>query len=267
MVCTYKYILHIFCNTHLAFPKPPSLFPSLSLPPPLRCKRPWCLFEGLPRHISMANLACYACASIAKSSSFIVMTHKARPKHKCLSAIEPPWMTENMSLCYKKKRSGFTLIGLRCLPTLRPLWWSSPEQMYQIVTLWLKYVTISFYRLWEINYFLTSFVSSEYSTGWKDHCWITWKRGTCKKSCRKSTWDFHQLPVNTGFSEQKREKNHQPHSALPRFPQRWREFTSSFAQKSMITWAHGTKRGGTHIYSDQTGWQTSPWGMPSSTHS
>lgn len=36
--------------------------------------------------------------------------------------------------------------------------------------------------------------------------------------------------------------------------------------KSMITWVHGTKRGGTHIYSDQTGWQTGPCGVPSSTH-
>lgn len=31
-------------------------------------------------------------------------------------------------------------------------------------------------------------------------------------------------------------------------------------EKLMITQVHGTKRGGTHIYSDQTGWQTGPWG-------
>ncbi len=74
---------------------------SLHLPlPPLRCKRPWCLFECLPRHISMANLACYACAGVAKSLSFIVMTHKARPKTQ-------------MSLCHQtpldKRKHAFIL--------------------------------------------------------------------------------------------------------------------------------------------------------------
>ena len=83
-----------FCgNTFFLFPKPSYLLPSLSstpsLPPP-RCKRPWCIFESLPRHISTANLACHACASVAMSSSFIKMTHKARPQNTNVGlAIEP----------------------------------------------------------------------------------------------------------------------------------------------------------------------------------
>lgn len=114
-------------NTHLPLLKPPPRLPSLSLMPPLRCKRPCCLFEGLPRHISTANLACYARATVARSSSFIVVTHKARPKHKCLSATETPWMRESVSLYHGEKRNVFTLIG--CRSTLGPFWWSSLERL------------------------------------------------------------------------------------------------------------------------------------------
>lgn len=37
-------------------------------------------------------------------------------------------------------------------------------------------------------------------------------------------------------------------------------FIRSFPEKLMITRVHGTKRGGTHIYGDQTRWQTGPSG-------
>jgi len=83
-----KHCHSCWCNTHLSFPITTPIISNLSLPPH-RCKRPWYLLEGLPRHISTANLACYACASVAKFSSLIVMTHKARPDHKCLLPSNP----------------------------------------------------------------------------------------------------------------------------------------------------------------------------------
>lgn len=55
-------------------------------------------------------------------------------------------------------------------------------------------------------------------------------------------------------------KNHQPCSWHPRILPEDETFVRSFPEKLMITRVHGTKRGGTHIYGDQTRWQTGPSG-------
>lgn len=57
-------------------------------------------------------------------------------------------------------------------------------------------------------------------------------------------------------------KNHQPCSWHPQIPPPPEDetFVCSFPKKLMITRVHGTKRGGTHIYGDQTRWQTGPSG-------
>lgn len=59
-----------------------------SLPPPLlgfdAKEGLWCFFEGFPRHISMANLACSGHASIAEPSSLIVVSREAKPEQKQL---------------------------------------------------------------------------------------------------------------------------------------------------------------------------------------
>lgn len=110
------------CNTHPPAPTPPPPTSSISLPP-RGSKRPWCFFEGLPRHISTANLACYACANVAKSSSLIVMTHKARPKQKCLSAIEPsppPPGKERETRLYMRRRKEKDSYSLATVAS--PLW-------------------------------------------------------------------------------------------------------------------------------------------------
>lgn len=74
---------------------------------------------------------------------------------------------------------------------------------------------------------------------------------------------FTSLLVNAGFSEQIKITSLLQYSLV--FP-RGDENSYPACEKLMITQVHGTKRGGTHIYSDQTGWQTGPWGHLPPTH-
>lgn len=175
-----------------------SLFLSLPLPP-LRCKRPWCLFEGLPRHISTANLACYACATIAKSSSFIAMTHKARPKHKCLSVVEPPWMRENVSLysIWRKKREWIHT--------------DRPPSVYQTAALWVAYEIV------EENHF----------TGC-GKCLDAFNHlPSLTSNQAESQCDMCYSPTTSWLQFLRGKKIHLPRSVLPRIPRRWWEFASS----------------------------------------
>lgn len=83
----WKAVPHIF-NIHPPLPTLPSSVPSPTPTPSLlgldAKEGLWRFFEGFPRHISMANLACYSRAGIAKSSSLIVVSQEAKPEYKQL---------------------------------------------------------------------------------------------------------------------------------------------------------------------------------------
>lgn len=131
-------------------PSSPRLRLSLLLPP-LQCKRPWCLFEGLPRHISTANLACYTCATIAKSSSFIVMTHKARPKHKRLPVIEPLLDERNRVFILGEEKEWIHTDW----PPLPPPICFDDQTLSRCIKQWSPGSHMRkklLYRLWEINW-------------------------------------------------------------------------------------------------------------------
>lgn len=118
----------------------------------------------------------------------------------------------------------------------------------------------------------------EYPTCLGDHSWIMKKEwAICRNTQNTSMWhvtftNTTELPAKRQFLTAKEltTTTTKKHINLVQYSLvlAWGDENSHPARaKSMITQVHGTERGGTHINSDQTGWQTCPLGMPSSTHS
>lgn len=217
-------------NTHASFSqKPSSLPPCLSLLlPPLQCKRPWCLFEGLPRHISTANLACYTRATIAKSSSLIVMTHKARLKHKCVPSIEPLLDERNRVFISEEEKERIRTDWPPLPPESEPVFmikpWASVSNSDLLAHIWGKecptdcekligvvcsslITFLSFVSSWTIPVLNRALLNHETL---RESCQFTKKLNV--------TCNIHQLPCKG---------NLQPRSVLPCIAPRWREFTST----------------------------------------